>query len=128
MSFGWPSFIDVQFPLSRNETFCGLGHFQKRGNGGVFGGQMVPFVGLLGDNDSGVMLCGGEGVRSSGTDRGIAGLGRGETACCQSPCRKVQHDYMAEAQRDHQFLTTLRTVLFLAWHKQTSSPQGLKFE
>ncbi|CAM4706152.1 unnamed protein product [Leuciscus chuanchicus] len=41
-----------EFPLSRNETFCGPGHFQKRGNGGVFGGQMVPFVELLGDNDA----------------------------------------------------------------------------
>lgn len=74
MRFGWPSFIDVQFPLSRNETFCGPGHFQKRGNGGVFRGQMVPFVELLGDNDSGVMLCGGEGVRSFETDRGIERL------------------------------------------------------
>ncbi len=100
-SFGWPSFIDVQFPLSRNETFCGPGHFQKRGNGGVFGGQTVPFVGLLGDNDSGVMLCGGEGVRSFGTDRGIAGLWRGETACCQSSRGKVQRQRERSSSFNH---------------------------
>lgn len=95
MRFGWPSFIDVQFPLSRNETFCGPGHFQKRGNGGVFRGQMVPFVELLGDNDA-MWRRRGEILRDT--------QGYSRTACCRSRGGKVQIQlYSRDGERDHAF-------------------------